>query len=154
MNILLFGSNGEKLKAAATSLRASGNLAHIRSPHAFRINEVETGYDLLLLLEPCELVREAYEAYNKRAEQQGVRTITIEERLDFDPPSARELDSMSGKPHWPNMSVRELIEYSNTHFKKAITGRSKAEIIRSLDVLWTNANKPKGDDQDFNIPIG
>lgn len=159
MHILLFGSDGERLKAAATKLRSEGHTVHLRNPRGFRTGELETSYDAVLLLEPADVVRGAYEAFNTRAEQLGQPQIRVEERLDFNPPTARELDSMSGKPHWPDMSVKELIEYALVNYDKKVLGRTKAEIIQAVDLLWRKANsKPassaEGGESSLSIPIG
>lgn len=155
MNILLFGSDGERLKAAAIQLRSQGNIAHLRNPRGFKPNEIETSYDVVLLLEPCEVVRNAYEAFNERAKHDDGKQIKVEERLDFNPPTARELDQLTGKPHWPDMSIKELIEYAQDHYDKKVIGRTKAEIISAVDLLWVKANSKAADaEASLSIPIG
>jgi hypothetical protein len=153
VNILLFGTDGDKLKAAAIHLRAEGHVAHLRNPIRFDPNEVEPSYDVVMLLEPSDSVRSAYEAYNSR--QDCEKQIVVEERLDFNPPTARELDVMAGKPHWPDMTTKELIEYARDNFDKKVLGRTKAEIMQAVDLLWSAANsKPLANESSLSIPIG
>lgn len=153
MNILLFGTDSSRLKAAAIHLRAEGHTAHLRNPRAFNPNEVEGNYDAVFLLEPAEVVAAAYEAYNDRRDD-GKQT-NVEERLDFNPPTARELDKMAGKPHWPDLTVKELIEYALENYDVKVIGKTKAEIINSVNLLWVAANADAGvDESSHSIPIG
>lgn len=154
MNILLFGTDSEKINAAAISLRSEGHRVNHRNPVAFNPLEIEV-VDVVILLEPAEVVKDSYAAYNTR--QGHGKQVQVEERFDFNPPSDRELHEMAGKPYWPDMSVKELIEYAQEHFDKKVIGRTKNEIIAAVDQLWSadrESKRPTADQSEGSIPVG
>jgi hypothetical protein len=143
-NVLVYGSDSERLKGAAAKLRSQGcKIVNLRDHTRFRIGEVEPSYDAIILLEPCDIVKNAYEAYNSRVSDD--KKLEIREEYSFQALTPKEMAAAENRPYWPDMTVKELLEYALENFEVKLIGSTKKEIIDRVDLLWKEKNSKRVD---------
>jgi hypothetical protein len=132
--ILIYGTDMERLKAAGAKIRSRGIAAHIRDSSKFQLIDLEPSYAAVILLDPNDVVKGAYEAYNSRVSDD--KKLEIREEYEFEALTSAEMAEVESRPHWQDMTVKELLEYAFHNFGVKIIGSTKREIIERVDALW------------------